>query len=304
MLPIRSPTGSDLSGRRCDSQPDLTKSGESTEPSNIQKITFRNKRKHPEENENILVIKEEVNEIKNQMTQMMALLVSLGDSQKDFMNKISQDVTSMKDEISNIRSTTNNIIKDQNKIKSDMSTLLDKFPGTEKKLATLEAEIKLLKVKSNTSTEISLTETIVEEITERDKRGKNLIITGLPEPVSAHKEERSEIDKREILKILNQACADCPEPATIYRLGKYSPTKKRVIKVSFASQKTCINILRNRNSITYSNIKIYSDQTPQQREFLRKLTEELKIRLESGEKDLIIKYVKGVPKITNAFPKN
>ncbi|CAH2084369.1 unnamed protein product [Euphydryas editha] len=284
---LRSPTRSGMSTRRSDSQSDLTDDGVLSETSDIQRIAFRNKRKHPEENEHILVIKEEVSEIKTQIAQMMTLLTSLGTSQKEFMEKMSQDVASMKEQMSNIKSTTNNIIKEQNEIKSDVSSLVDKWTVTEKKLATVEYEIKQLKTEptSSHSAAIISSESIMEEICERERRKRNLIISGIPEPVSARREERSLTDKSEVMTILRKIYPDCPEPTTTIRLGKYNPKKRRAIKLSFESQETSIHILRNRTNYTsHDNIKIYSDQTPQQREYLKKLKEELKTRSENDKK--------------------
>lgn len=256
------------------------------------RITQRNKRKTPHDDENILTIKDEVGEIKHQMSQMMALLSTFGNSQKEFMDKISSDVTSMKEQISDIKSITNNIITDQNDVK--------------KKVEGLESEIKLLKTAaaSSESSETQTTEAIVEEINERKRRNKSIIVVGIPEPTSTQKEERIEIDKTEITKVLQKICSNLPEPEWVMRLGKYNPTKKRGIKITFKSQEPCKNILRNKNKIVSEDIKIYSDQTPQQKTFLRKLAEELKFRTDHGEKNLVIKYVKGVPKIIISQPKN
>lgn len=63
-------------------------------------------------------------------------------------------------------------------------------------------------------------------------------------------------------------------------------------------------ILRHRNNIKSDVIKIFSDQTPQQQAYMKTLKDELRRRIDDGDKDLTIKYVKGVPKITKLLPKN
>lgn len=53
------------------------------------------------------------------------------------------------------------------------------------------------------------------------------------------------------------------------------------------------------------NIKMYADQTPTQQQFLRSPKLELEMRTRNGEKNLMIKYIKGVPKIiVNNYLKN
>ncbi|CAH2107459.1 unnamed protein product [Euphydryas editha] len=281
-----------------DSQPNLSTLVASSEASDVQKITFRHKRKQPEENENIQLIKEEVSEIKNQMSQVMSMLTSFGNNQKEFMDKISTDMATLNEQISNIKSTIQNVVKEQIEIKSDMAILRNKCVVTESKLITVESELRLLKTDpTNYSSVTSSIEEIMKEISERERRMKNLIFTGISESESSRKEERNEMDKNEVMKILKQINPDCPAPHTTLRLGKYDPKKKRVIKAIFTTEEACKNILRNRNNIQSHSIKVYSDKTPQQRVFLKKLTEEIKTRSENGEKNLVIKYFNGIPKI-------
>lgn len=49
----------------------------------------------------------------------------------------------------------------------------------------------------------------------------------------------------------------------------------------------------NRNN----NIKISDDKTPSQREYLNNVRLALKRRIDAGEQDLTIRYIKGVPTI-------
>lgn len=288
-----------------DSQPNLSTLEASPEASDVRNVTFRHQRKQPKENENIELIKEEVSELKNQMSQIMSMLTSFGNNQKELMDKISTDMAALNEQVSNIKSTIQNVVKEHIEIKSDMAILRDKCVVTESKLVTVESELRrLLKIDPAICSPVtSSMEEIIKEISEREKRMKNLIFIGISEPESSKKEERNEIDKNEVMKILKQINPDCPAPHTTLRLGKYDPEKKRVIKAMFTSEEVCKNILRNRNKIQSHSIKVYSDQTPQQRVFLKKLTEEIKTRSENGEKNLIIKYFNGIPKIIVSQPK-
>lgn len=54
----------------------------------------------------------------------------------------------------------------------------------------------------------------------------------------------------------------------------------------------------------FNALKIKSDETFAQREYLAHLKKELQRRVEDGETTLTIKYVKGVPKIINKSNEN
>lgn len=56
--------------------------------------------------------------------------------------------------------------------------------------------------------------------------------------------------------------------------------------------------------MTSDNVRLFSDQTRQQQEYMKNLRNELRRQIDGGEKDLVIKYVKGIPKIVKQSPKN
>lgn len=66
-----------------------------------------------------------------------------------------------------------------------------------------------------------------------------------------------------------------------------------------------IDILRKKNYITdYPGIKIYSDQTPAQRNYLANLRLTLDRRTQDGETGLTIKYKNNKPVIVSTNSKN
>jgi hypothetical protein len=145
---------------------------------------------------------------------------------------------------------------------------------------------------------------LIIELKERSLRAKNIIISGMAEPKATNTNERQKEDKEAVRNIMSTISIESPEPEKIFRLGKYQPTKTRPIKVCYESQNTAINILRRRHDLTQENIKIYSDRTPQQQAFKKHLKEELERRIASGENNIEIKYVKGIPKIIKTSSKN
>lgn len=298
----RTPTRSGLY-ERSDSQPNLTYTDTQSEVDDNMKITVRNKRKQLDEGENLMLIQKNMSDLSKQMSQMMSMITSLTTNQNEFMDKISQDVKAIKEELSDIKDVTKKLSEEQNTVKIDICSLKTMHSETDSKIKVLESDIAQLKSATNSST-ISSLETILTEINERKIRSKNIIIIGVPEQHLENSEARKEAEKKEILRITRIADPKCPEPEMITRLGKFDPKKTRPIKLSFKSQDIAISILRNSKNIKSDNVILFPDKTPQQQAYMKELKEELKQRIEDGEKDLVIRYIKGMPKITKPYSKN
>ena len=304
---LRSPTRSGLSSGRSDSQPNLSSCDPQQEFPETPKITHRNKRKFIDDNSQI---KEEISELRKQTAQIMGILTTLRDSQTAFIEKITNDISDIKNEINDIKKSTNYLKTEQSSMKSDIANMLNKNNATDNKIKNLESEVQKFKVyqasftpKTSSTMEANF-EHILNEFKERETRSKNVIITGIKEPISDNKDERKKIDSSEVMKILKLIETDCPSPLTIFRLGKFQSNKHRSIKVCFASNVTTKSILRNKYKLDKTTISIYSDQTPQQQAYLKQLKEELKRRMDMGEKNLRIKFIKNIPKIIEITPKN
>lgn len=272
------------------SHPDLSKLN-NEETGIPQQITFR-KRKQPEMDD----FKTDFADFRKEI---MNTLNGFVETQKAILNKISDDVSVIKDEIKNLQLTTKELVSEQNYIKSDIVDLKLACAATNTKVDNMEIDLKNLKiappvlVKSDSLT----CEDVVSELHERERRSKNIIIVGIPEVKCNSKEERAASDNREVNKIIKTVLPDCPEPIKIHRLGYFKPEKVRPIKVYLPSQENVKKILRNKSVYKNENVKIYSDQTVYQQTFMRKLTEELQHRTQNGEKDLVIKYVNNTPTI-------
>lgn len=183
----------------------------------------------------------------------------------------------------------------------------DTVKANEEKIATLQNKMHILQPNSSkTSTAMTAEKQhdLITELQERSERSKNIVIIGIPEQYSEKKEERQMNDRLKIDEVLKLIYPECPKPQKIFRLGKYNAKRSRPLKVCFDSQIIAKTILRNKVNFKEENFRIYSDQTPQQREFLIHIKNELKQRQNAGEDNLIIKYIKGVPKIISKPSKN
>lgn len=140
---------------------------------------------------------------------------------------------------------------------------------------------------------LELQESIILEAAERTRRSNNFIITALPE-------SSSEDDLNKAKKIINLTTGTNMNNISAMRLGTRRQDGLRPLKVAVGDPVVVRSVLKNKNKLTNSEfrrIKIFDDQTPAQRDYLGGLRNELKRRIDSGEKDITIKYVKGQPSI-------
>lgn len=130
---------------------------------------------------------------------------------------------------------------------------------------------------------------------------------GLPETANSSN-NNSTADKEAVTKILKylQPNADF-NSVTPFRLGKYDPSrpKPRPIKVKLSSEELLYSCLKNgkklKSHTDFSQIIISNDRTPLQQEEYRSRRAELQQRINNGETDIKIKYIKGIPKIVSSL---
>lgn len=278
------------------SEPDLrqTKFYESE----IEQITLRNKRKHYDDD---LSAKFDAFE-----DRIMAILTTTAEKQNEKLNKISQDISQIKDQVSQMKYTTDRLAEEQNKIKQELLSVTKFNKDTDNRIKTIETSIDSLKSTFSGNSLQSHYDNLISEIHERSERAKNLIISGIDEISSKNAEERRNYDMNQVDKVIKLIVPDCEKPAKVIRLGKFDINKTRPIKAIFATPETPKKILRNKNTLQKEStkIKIYSDETLNQKKAMEILRSELKQRTESGQTDLTIKFVKGTPRIIKNVPKN
>ncbi|KAL0868638.1 hypothetical protein ABMA27_008093 [Loxostege sticticalis] len=293
-MPLRSPTAtrSDIRMGMGGSQPNLSTIEANIDLPSDDQINFRNKRKHTGDED----IREELREIRKEMAEMMRVLTSINEKQTETINKMSEDITLLKGHVKEIKSTTENLGLENREIKSNLDDLISKYKENNRKIEIIETKLGTFQPANitlppvSTSSSNNLEENLMVELTERLSRSKNIIITGLVEQKSANYKERQDADKREVLNILQNISSDC--------------SKHRPLKVCFSTKDEALFVLRSKNTKVLGSVKIFSDQTPQQQAYFKKLKDELKSRNDNGEMNLTIKYYKGIPKIVKTTPKN
>lgn len=150
-----------------------------------------------------------------------------------------------------------------------------------------------------------IVEKIVQEVEDRRCRRKNVIIIGIPEQdQSMTREQNCNVEFTQLKDIFAQMkLKNSVGHFQFHRLGRLVPgnTRPRLIKVMFDNEETVRQLLLNsgalKKSDRFGNIIVTSDKTPRQMEQYRAVKEELNNRKNSGENNLKIKYIKGVPQI-------
>lgn len=92
----------------------------------------------------------------------------------------------------------------------------------------------------------------------------------------------------DILVVIDNSAVATPDD--VFRIGKPSPGKPRLLKVRFKQIETCRMVLRKRaalkNTNNFSKIFISNDRTRKQQEYFKMIQNKIDTRKNNGEKDL------------------
>uniref|UniRef100_A0A8D8UH26 Uncharacterized protein n=1 Tax=Cacopsylla melanoneura TaxID=428564 RepID=A0A8D8UH26_9HEMI len=138
---------------------------------------------------------------------------------------------------------------------------------------------------------------VINEMEERKKRSKNIIIYDIQESKNTDPEDRKKHDLSKFKEILETIEIQNVKPTRIVRLGNIDKDKSssRPMLVTVENKSTAISILKNANIKHMKNMK--NDLTPIQRSKLKELRERLAEKQGNGENDWSIKYVRGIPQL-------
>lgn len=171
-------------------------------------------------------------------------------------------------------------------MKAQLLDLTNSTKESENKIMFLEYDIQQLKFRQSSRSK-NLYDDIIAELNERKLRERYITLTGLIERNIEKSEERHEFDRKEVPKIMKLINEDSTQPIKTIRLGKYEHNKHRPIKVIFEQADLVKNILLNKKNESLGNIKICSDQTPEQQINFCKLKEKLQHRSHRSLKDYL-----------------
>ncbi|KAL0849556.1 hypothetical protein ABMA28_013822 [Loxostege sticticalis] len=226
---------------------------------------------------------------------IMRYLEGFTKNQTHQLNHICEEIAEIKNEIKTIKSTAESLTLRFEQVNNDIQVLKNNNYETQNKIKNIETEISQIKNQHIDTSPKSLfytQENLILEVKDRCDREKNVIFVGIPELNNKNANTRKQYDEEQIMKLTTSLYEPSPKP-----------DKPRPIKTCYNNKETPKYLLRNKSKLPES-IKIYSDQTPSQKLYLDSLKNELHSRIENGEKNIAIKYIKGVPKIVKDQQKN
>lgn len=162
------------------------------------------------------------------------------------------------------------------------------IPKLLKKLDEMEERLNTLSRQQPISENPSFNDKMAEELLERQKRSNNIVIFNLPV---------KEDDKRDAGKLLSDLANRNINILKSARVGKTNKNGFKALKVTLSNHDDVDNVLKAKRTLKGKNIYINTDLTHLQRTNLNELKMEMESRKKNGEEDLIIKYVKGIPKL-------
>ncbi|EFA12308.1 hypothetical protein TcasGA2_TC016103 [Tribolium castaneum] len=164
----------------------------------------------------------------------------------------------------------------------------------------LEAQINELKNGPNYNVKLDSTnfEKVLQEVSEREKRKRNIIVYGVSEPPKevTNKDQRIIQDKDFISTLLHTIKPNLQtDKIQVHRLGRYSGegVRPRAVKVVLNNENEVKAVVFNakelKNHANYRNISLSMDKTPRQIAYYKQLQQELNDRTSKGESNLKIK---------------
>lgn len=172
-----------------------------------------------------------------------------------------------------------------------LSILENRLDIQDAKIIELETKIATLESSKNVNRNPTVDkEDLFTEIEERRIRSKNIIVYGLAN-------ESEECDDLLLINDIFKQISDFPMAVSTRKIGVSRGNGTIPVKVTFQNDTDSRYILKFKNKLGKFKISVKNDLTPEQQRYLKNLSQELNNRIERGEKNLTIKYIKGNPKI-------
>lgn len=142
-------------------------------------------------------------------------------------------------------------------------------------------------------------------MSERSKRKRHLLIFGVNEQdQAAPANDRFDSDKQAAEEIVRMVRPSMDLSSVKHvRIGRHSNDRNRPIKLVFKDEREVIDVIKNAKALQgtpyHKKISLSFDRTPRQIDCYKKIKEQLTERINSGETNLKIRYINGIPKIVS-----
>ena len=179
-----------------------------------------------------------------------------------------------------------------------MKSVVDKLCALEDRMSIFEEQINSIKaVQEEQAVEISdlkrkfnehdsnLTASVIDEVSERHKRRKNIILRGVAESVGSV-QERTEADREVIQDVLNEMNIDRTTAVRVSRLGQRVNEGSRLVKVVMTTEdlrQECLQKSRILRNTRFRNVFVHPDRTPSEQKADQDKRRRLKALKEAGQ---------------------
>lgn len=141
-------------------------------------------------------------------------------------------------------------------------------------------------------------ENFYDEIKDRERRSSNIMVYNVEESSDQDVSATINHDKSQVSKIFHIMNINEDHISKVIRIGQVKKDSKRPIKIILKERNQVSLILRNKHKLKGKmNCVIDTDKTNLERSVCKKVHVEFKKRLEDGENNIKIRYIKGMPKI-------
>ena len=202
---------------------------------------------------------------------------------------LGKEVTKVKERESRVKEEEEGRVKEMKEMRNEIGELKKETKKSWADMVKGDSEVKktvMDVIKRNFDEDIrgELVHRAMPMMKQEVDRFRSVVITGIEEPTGSTFQEREELEKgniRKVLKALNMEWAS-GDIATRLRLGMYSTlaTRPRQIKLTFVREETQKEILRRAHNLKslseYSYIFIRKDMTKEERNRINSILEEVK----------------------------
>jgi len=219
--------------------------------------------------------------------------------------------------INTLSSSQNKGFESINKRIDDMIVHLSKLDSDlddcRKKIDNLEERVIVLETRNtaDTTTESNdMSLQIINEVIDIQKRSVNIIIHGLDESPSMDTNECTKFDTSAINKLFS-VCSVCPDNIiNVSRLGRLIANKTRPIKLSLRNQCDVNSFIssflkaKRKSPSSVNNISVVKDRSQTERRHIKNVYTDYHNRVKSGEQNIKVLYINGLPRIVTTGSKN
>lgn len=217
-------------------------------------------------------------------TELSSSIRQLGDDMRGLIGELKDSIQGLDTRIYTVELHTQEFYQQLERFSSRLQAVEDRPLSSSSPSPTTSAGTTRSDILSSNAYELS------RELDERKCRSSNVIVFGAPE-CSCPDEKLANFNAKLILYGIS-ACAKF-----VKRLGQNQSGNPRPLKVFLNSSTEAIQVLKHRADFSRDSMQVRNDYTPAQQAHYKSLKEELNTRVQAGEVDLIIRYIRGTQTI-------